>query len=190
MHEIERAALREDSLDLAEQFLGPREARARDRLIGRDDETLEAGLGVEHLQHGHRGHRGAVGVRDDALGRVDRGVGVDLADDEGNLGIHAPSAGVVDDDGARLGEPRGVRARTGRTGGEEGDVDAGGVGGGDVLDDDGVTGELDRGPRGASGGEQAQLADREVPLDEDLAHHLSDLAGGADDGDGESGIGD
>ena len=37
---------------------------------------------------------------------------------------------------------------------------------------------------------QAQLADREGALGEDLAHHGAHLAGGADDGDGESGIGD
>jgi hypothetical protein len=34
--------------------------------------------------------------------------------------------------------------------------------------------------------EQAQLADRERALREDLAHDGADLAGGADDGDGES----
>ena len=53
-----------------------------------------------------------------------------------------------------------------------------------------LAGELDGRAGGARGREQAQLADREGPLGENLAHDGADLAGGADDGDGESGIGD
>ena len=117
-------------------------------------------------------------------------VRVDLADDERNLGVHAPGAGVVDHGRAGLGEARRVGAAAGGAGREQGDVDARRVGGRDILDDDGLPGELDGGARGARGREQAQLADREGPLGEDLAHDGADLAGGADDGDGESGIGD
>ena len=184
--EVERVALREHALDLAEELLGSREAGARHGLVGADDEALEARGLVQGLQHGHRGHRGAVRVRDDALGRVDGRVRVDLADDEGHLGVHPPGARVVDDDGAGLGEARGVRARSGRTGREQGDVDAGRVGGRDVLDDDRLAAVLDRRAGRAGRGEQAQLADRERALRENLAHDGADLAGGADDGDGES----
>ena len=31
-----------------------------------------------------------------------RGVGIHLGDDERHIGVHAPEAGVVDDNGARL----------------------------------------------------------------------------------------
>ena len=40
-------------------------------------------------------------------------------------------------------------------------------------------------PGGATGGEQAQLADREVPFGQDLDHRSTDDAGGADDRDGQ-----
>ncbi len=113
---------------------------------------------------------------------------VHLTDDERNLGVHAPGAGVVDHDGAGRGEARSVGAAAGGACGEEGDVDSRGVGGRDILDHDGVTGELERRTRRARRREEAQLADREGPLREDLEHDGADLAGGADDGDGESGI--
>ena len=190
VHEAEGVALGEHALDLAEQLLGAGDARAADGLVGADDEALEARLGVQHLEHRHRGHGGAVRVRDDALARLADRVRVDLADHERTSGSMRQALELSMTCAPASAKRGRVRAAAGRAGGEERDVDAGGVGGLDILDDHGLARELDGGAGRAGGREQAQLADREGALGEDLAHDGADLAGGADDGDGESGIGD
>ena len=53
---------------------------AGDRLVGRDDHGHQPGLVVQRPQHRHHGHRGAVGVGDDALGSVGDRMRVDLGD--------------------------------------------------------------------------------------------------------------
>ncbi|HZK59932.1 MAG TPA: aspartate-semialdehyde dehydrogenase, partial [Cryobacterium sp.] len=59
-----------------------------------DEAGLER-LTVQHLKHGHGRHGGAVRVRDDALGGLLDRAGVDLADDEGHVGVHPPAGRVV-----------------------------------------------------------------------------------------------
>jgi hypothetical protein len=113
-------------------------------------------------------------------------VRVDLAHDERHVGVHAPGAGVVDDDGARLGEAGRVRAAAGRPGREEGDVDAAELGRGDILDGHGLAAEHHVRSGRAGRRERPELAHREPALLENVDHRAADLAGGADDGDGES----
>ena len=110
-------------------------------------------------------------------------VGVDLGDDQRDVGVHPERRGVVDDDHAGLGERRGQRPRGGGAGGEQRDVEPGRVGGRGVLDDDLAAGEGQHGAGRAGGGEEADLVGGELPLREDLAHGDADLAGGADDAD-------
>ena len=73
------------------------------------------------------------------------------------------------------------RPRRGRAGGEDGDVETGRVGGRGVLDGDLAVTEGQHGAGRAGRGEEADLLDREVPLEQDLADRDADLAGGADD---------
>ena len=83
-----------------------------------------------------------------------------------------------------LGEAGRERPRGGRAGGEQRDVEAGGVGGRGVLDHDARdhgAGVREHRAGGARGGEEPDLVDREAALLEDLAHRDADLAGGADD---------
>ncbi len=137
------------------------------------------------LEDGHGGHGRAVGVRDDALGAVVDVVGVDLGDDERDLGVLAPCGGVVDDDRAA---PRtwGVLARGSGTRGEHGDVNARVVGRRHIFDDDILSLPWQGRARRASGREETNRLDRETPLLQQGAHDSADLAGGADDGDIES----
>ncbi len=92
--------------------------------VAADDQALQAGLVVQHLEDRHRGHRGAVRVGDDALRRVLQRFRVHLADDEGDLGVLAPRRRVVDDDRTGRGEARGLCPGQRRTGREQRDVDA------------------------------------------------------------------
>ena len=97
----DRVAAVEHRARLAAQLVDRRLAGAGDRLVGGDDEALDPGRVVERLQRDDHLHGRAVRVGDDPL--VAREVvGVDLGDDERHVVVHAPVAGVVDDDGARL----------------------------------------------------------------------------------------
>jgi hypothetical protein len=177
--------LLECGLCLAQEFLDPGEPGTRDRLVGRRDQTAEAGLGVEHLEHRHDRHGRAVRVRDDALRRLVDGVRVHLAHDERDVGVHAPGAGVVDDERPGCGELRREGPRGGGPGGEQRDVDAGRVGELGVLDHDLLAAERQRRTGGTGAREEADPVGRERALFEQATHHGADLAGGADDGDGE-----
>ena len=75
-------------------------AGARGRLVGGADDALEAPSPMERPE-GHDADDGrAVGVGDDALLDVLHVLGVDLGDDQGHVGVHAPGVGVVDAEGA------------------------------------------------------------------------------------------
>ncbi len=161
----------------------PATPAAGDRLVGRRDQADQPGLVVQRLEHRHRGHRGAVRVGDDPLARLGDGVRVDLGDHQRHVGVHPEGRGVVDHDGPGRGERRRERPRGGRSGGEQRDVEAAGVGGGGVLDDDLAVAARQHGAGRPGGGEEPDLVGREVALQQDLAHHDADLAGGADDAD-------
>ncbi len=169
--------------DLAGELVDAGEPAAGDRLVRAGHQPDQAGLVVQRLEHRHRGHRGAVRVGDDALAGLAYGVRVDLAHDEGDVGVHPPGRGVVHHDGAGRGEDRGQPLRRRAAGREQGDVQAARVGGLGVLDGDLTVAPDDRRAGGACGGEEPDLLDGEVPLEQDPAHHGADLAGGADDPD-------
>ena len=112
-------------------------------------------------------------------------VGVDLADDERNVRLHAPGIRVVDDRGSTGGRGRGQLARNVGAGGEERDVDTLESLGRRLADGQGPSVGAHRRPGRATGGEQPQFADRKVAFGEDLDHRSTDDAGGADDRDGQ-----
>jgi hypothetical protein len=78
---------------------------------------------VQRLQRDHHLDRRAVRVRDDPARPVNRVLEVHLGDDERALGVHAPRAGVVDDDGPRCGCDGPKLARDRRAGAEERELD-------------------------------------------------------------------
>ncbi|MNW54727.1 hypothetical protein D3C74_323420 [compost metagenome] len=160
--------------------------RARDRLVRRHDQALETGLVRERLEDRHRGHRGAVRVRDDALARLVDRFRVDLGHDERDVRVHAPRRGVVDHDDARCGIALGLRLGRRAARGEQGDVEARDVGRGRVLDDDVLTLPGQGAARGARRGEVADLRDGEVALLEQAAHDGAHLTGRPDDADDEA----
>ena len=119
-------------------------ALARRGLVGGHDDPLDPRQVVQRLERHHHLDGRAVGVGDDAAGDVAQGVGVDLGDDQRHLGVHAPGAGVVDDDGTGLRGDGAVLAADRRRRARQDDVDAG-KGLGPQRDDVvGVAPKLDR----------------------------------------------
>ena len=159
-------------------------AGAGDRLVGVDDDALEADGVAEGHERRHELHRAAVRVGDDPLVGLEV-VRVDLADDERDARLHPPGARVVDDGAAAGGRLRRQLARDRAAGREEGDVDALEGLGRRLLHLDLAAVEREGRPGRACRGEEADLPDREAALDEDRGHRAADDAGGADDGDGE-----
>jgi len=111
---------------------------------------------------------------------VAQGVGVDLGHDQRHAGVHAPGAGVVDDDGAGAGGDGAVLAadRGGRAG--EDDVDAGERLGAQRLDGVLFAGEVDGFAGAARGGEEFDAAQGELVLGQHLPHDFADRTGRAD----------
>ena len=90
--------------DLRGQFLDTGQAAAGHRLVGRHDQPDQPGLVVQHLEHRHRGHGGAVRVGDDASSGpsvADIPGEVDLGDHQRHVGVLAPRRRVVDHDRTR-----------------------------------------------------------------------------------------
>src|SRR5690606_41806004 len=81
-------------------------------------------------------------------------------------------------------ETPGVGARAVATGGEESDVDARGVGPGEVLDDDGAPGGVDRGPGRPGRRKETETVGGEAALLEDVEHGATGGSGRSDAGDG------
>ena len=167
---------------LGEQLLDRPLAGAGDRLVAGDDEALEPDRAVDRRQRHHHHHRRAVGVGDDAL-VAGGGVGVDPGDDQRHVLVHAPVAGVVDDDRAGLDQLRRPLGADRAAGRGEHDVDA--------LDR--LRAErpalqrrpvpLDLAPGRALGGKGDDLGGGEVAFGEDLEDGRADRAGRAQDPD-------
>ena len=164
---------------LVEQLVDRAPAGARDRLVGGDDQALDPSLVVERLQRHDHLHRRAVRVGDDPAVLGER-LGVDLADDERNVVLHAPARGVVDHDCARIREPGCPLAGGGAAGGEQREVEALDRLVVQALHDQAA---LELAPDRARGGERDDLARRERALTQQCQHQRADLSGGADDGD-------
>src|SRR5271165_2766963 len=70
----------------------------RGRLICADNYALDARQIMQGLERHHHLNRRAVGIGHDAFGnRLERG-GIDFRYYQGDLRIHTPGAGVIDDD--------------------------------------------------------------------------------------------
>ena len=112
----------DDALHLSVEFAHTRHARPRNSLVGRHNEATQPSEVVKCLEDRHRRHRGAVRVRNDALGDRIQRVRVDLGDDKRHVGVHAPRGRVVDNDRASLSKARSVRGGCRTTCGEQGNV--------------------------------------------------------------------
>lgn len=86
------------------------DARAADGLERGVYDALDTERLVQGRERDHRLDGGAVGVGYDALGMLERVLGIDLGDHERHLVVHAPVSGVIDDDAARRREHGGVYA--------------------------------------------------------------------------------
>ena len=164
------------------QLLDRLAAGAGDRLVGGDDQALDPGGVDDRLQRDHQLHRRAVGVGDDPVVAVD-GVVVDAGDDQRDVVVHAPVAGVVDDDRAGLDELRRPLGADLAAGGGEDDVEALDRLRGQRAALELRSVEVDLLARRALGGERDDLGGGEVALGEDLEERRADGAGGADDPD-------
>ena len=141
------------------QLLDAGQPAARHRLIGRDDQPDQPGLVVQHLEHRHRGHGGAVRVGDDALRpvaphRLSKLTSDTTSGTSGSL-RHADELSITVTPGG--GEPRRLHPRHRRAGGEQRDVQAGRVGGLGVLDLDLLAAERQLLALRARGGEEPHL---------------------------------
>ncbi len=152
-------------------------ARARHRLVGRHDEPAETGGSMQRAERRHRRHRGAVRVGDDALGDALEVVGVDLADDERHVGIHAPRRRVVDDGRAALDHLRRQLPRRVLAVREQRQIEPGERRRGGVLDLDLGVAPRQALPGGPGRREVPDLRHREAPLVEQPAHDPTDLTG-------------
>lgn len=159
------------------------DAAATHRLVGARGQSHEIGRVVQRLQDGHRRHRRAIGVGDDALLGQRDVLRVDFRYHEGHFWVHAPARRIVDDDCASSGELRREGARGGGAGREDGDVEARWIGGGGVFDEYLAAGEFELAAGRAGGCKKAQFVVRKVTLSEERAHHVADHAGRADDAD-------
>ena len=159
-------------------------AGPRDRLVGVDDDPLEADRVAQGHQRRHELHRRAVGVRDDAL--VPREVvGVDLRHDQRDVRVHPPRRRVVDH-GRAAGRGLGRELlRRPAAGAEQRDVDALERVRRRQLDLEVPPADRDPAPGRPLRCQEPQLGHREGLLEQDLRHRAADGAGRADDGDGQ-----
>ena len=163
---------------LGAQLLDRAAPRPRDRLVAGEDQPLQPDGAVDRGERHQRLHRGAVRVGDDPPVAVQR-LGVDLGDDQRDVLVHAPVAGVVDDHSAGLDQPRRPLGTDRAAGGGEDEVEAG-----DRLFAERAALEqlavpLDLPARRALRGEGDHLAGREAPLGEHLEDGRTDRPGRA-----------
>src|SRR5690606_9265757 len=93
----------DDGLDLFIEFDDALGAGAVNGLVAGSDDGFEAEGFVQRGKGHQRDDGGAVGIGDDAAGRVFGGLRIDFGHDEGNVRVHAEGGGVVDHDGAGRG---------------------------------------------------------------------------------------
>ena len=109
-----------DRFGLVPQFIHTLFASARYRLIGRDDNALDACAVVQRLERHNHLRGGTVGVGDDVLlGIAHDRIGVHFRHDERHVGVIAIERRVIDHDTARLGRLGGVDLGCVRPDGEQ-----------------------------------------------------------------------
>ena len=174
----------EDVAALFEQLIHARLARARDRLIGRDDHALDRRIIVQRLERDDHLRRRAVRVRDDvALGvAVDR-LRVHLRHDQRNIRVHAIERRIVDHRATgRRGLGRIDRRRV-RSDREQRHIPAGPVEMLDVPDLVGLVGIAERNlvASRTRRRDQRQIVNRKLTLRQDVEHLATDIPGRAGD---------
>ena len=162
-------------LDLIVEFVDAALARAADGLIGRGDDRLDGAFLGEGIDGYKRDDRGAVGIRDDALVPL-HVLGVDLGNDEGNIGVEAEGARVIDEHRARLDDRGSETLGDVVLGRAKDDVEPfkGIVGG---FDDGAfLPAERDLTARASGACDGTKGRDREIALFENFDHFLTDGA--------------
>ena len=172
----------EDGPGLLVEFVQGGTTGAGDGLVGGDDDAFNCGGGVEGLKYDDHLDGGAVGVCDDAFVFGDV-LGVDFGDDEGDFGVHAPSAGIVHDDAAVFGCEGGEFLAGASAGAEEGDVDAFEGVLGEDFDFEFFAFEGQLLAFGAFRGEEFEGGDGEIAIFEGVQHLATDNTCRAGDGD-------
>ena len=173
VEDVERIGVRQNlrPIDLAfeagarrfHQFLHGGSTRAARRLIGRDDQALDAVLPMDRPQRHQRGDRRAIRYGNDALVLTDA-ARVDLRDHQRHVRVHAEGGGIVDDDGAGLGGDRRIFPGNAAAGGEQRDVDAVERIRSQFLNGDGLATKAKRLARRTGARQRFQPADREPAL--------------------------
>jgi hypothetical protein len=156
-------------------------AGARDRLIGRDDDALDAGAVMQRLQRHHHLRGRAVGVRDDHLVAIflDR-VGVHLGHDQRDRRVIAVKRAVIDHHAALRGGDGGIFFRRVRADGEQRDVIAGEVEPLDILGLQGLVAIADLSAKAPARSQSDNLIGRELALGENVQHFTAHVPRGAD----------
>ena len=134
---------------------------------------------MQRLESDDHLNRGAIRVGDDPLRNPAQRVGVHFGHDERHVGVHAPGAGVVDNDGPGLGGDRAVFPADGSRRARQDDIDAGKRFGPDWFDVVRFALEVDRFARAAFGGEELDRPHGKLVLAEHLPHYRADRAGRA-----------
>ena len=169
----------EDVADLLEQLVHPRLARARDRLIGRDDDALDPRGVVQRLERDDHLRGRAIRVGDDVLRAIalDR-LRVHLGHDQRHVGVHAVERRIVDHRAARRGEARGVELRAFGADREQRHVPAGGIEMLDVLDLELFPGlaKIDHVALAARRRDDRDLVRGKLALRQDIEHLAPDIA--------------
>ena len=169
-------------LDLIVEFVDAALARAADGLVGRGDDRFDGAFLGEGIDGHKRDDRGAVGIRDDALVPL-HVLGVDLGNDEGNIGVEAEGARVIDKHRSRLDDRGSETLGDVVLGRAKDDVEPfkGIVGG---FDDGAfLPAERDLTARASCACDGTKGRDREIALFENFDHFLTDGAGGAENTD-------
>jgi len=107
-----------DGMDLGAEFFDGEGARAADGLVGGGEDASDAEFLVEGEEGEEGDGGGAIGIGDDPAMFFEI-VAIDFWDDEGDIGIEAKGAGVIDDDRAGLDGERGEVFGDGGAGAEE-----------------------------------------------------------------------
>ena len=167
---------------LREQFVHAFLAGAGDRLVGRDDETLDRGMIVQRLQRNNELGRGAVRIGDDVLLReaLDS-VGIDLGYDQRNVAVVAPGRRIVDHDTALGGDLRRPFLRYRAAGRHQADVAVGEVVILERLDLERLVAIGNFLADRAARGERHDGIGRKPAVGEDFEHLAPDIAGRACD---------
>ncbi len=179
---FDHLAVLRPSAGLLLQLGDPGRPTARDGLVSRCDDRLQAKGLVQRVKPHQRDDRRAIRIGDDALVRESR-IRIDFRNHQGYLRIHPESRAIIDHDTAALGGllPKKFRLRGPRT--EDAGIQPLETLRSRFLYRPGLVSVGLRLTSRAGRGEQAQFRQREIPLVKKTNEFLTDCAGRSEDSD-------